>query len=440
MNSFVSDIDRRHIWHPFTQEKIENLPTLIVRGQGSYLYDDHGKGYLDLISSWWVNLHGHSHPSISQAIFKQAQTLDHVLFAGFTHEPAAQLVSSLCQRLPSDLAKFFFSDNGSTAVEVAMKMAYQFWHNTGHTRRKLFLSFEGGYHGDTLGAMSVGKTSGFYVPFQDLLIDVLAIPYPHTWDGDDQVFEKETNALHVLEDILEKHGEQVAAIIVEPLVQGASGMRMIRAPFLKKCLEKVRSYGIFVIFDEVMTGFGRTGTLFALEQVGFIPDMLCLSKGLTGGILPLALTITTNKIYEAFLGDTFQKAFAHGHSYTAHPLGCAAGVASLSLMTNAVFQHISAIETMHKRCLKALQNTFPSVVKAPRILGDIAAFNLGSTEAIYAHSMVKSLKQLFWNRGLLLRPLGNTVYLMPPYSIQLDELENAYEKIHEIISCNLKDF
>jgi adenosylmethionine-8-amino-7-oxononanoate aminotransferase len=425
----ISERDKKIIWHPFTQEKTATEVISIKKAEGCYLYDENDKAYFDLISSWWVNIHGHAHSEIAKSIYEQAKNLEHVIFAGFTHEPAVSLCESLQSLLPSDLCRFFFSDNGSTAVEVALKMAYQYWRNVGTKEKMMFLSLDGGYHGDTFGAMSVGATSGFHHQFKDLLFSVLSIPYPDTWDGDNKVESKEQNAITVLERYLHDHHHKIAAIILEPLIQGASGMRICRPEFIKTIIEQVRQYNILVIFDEVMTGFGRTGTYFALEQLEITPDFLCISKGITGGFLPLALTITNNKIYEAFLGDDFNTAFAHGHSYTANPLACSAAITSLRLLKGFDCQRsIKNLNEMHKIRMNRLKLECPSVEKT-RVLGTIAAFDIKN----FRHLM-PSLKQRFFEQGMLLRPLGNTVYLLPPYCIKNEEVELVYSKIINIIN------
>lgn len=422
----LSKRDKKIIWHPFTQEHTAGLPLAISRAKGSYLYDEHGKAYLDLISSWWVNLHGHGNEQIAKSIFEQAMQLEHVIFAGFTHAPAVELCEALKKCLPAMLERFFFSDNGSTCVEAALKMAYQYWHNLeGKASRNLFLCFDGGYHGDTFGAMSAGR-SHFHGKFEQLFFKSIAIPFPATFENDHDVESKEQNALDALDEQLTKFGEQAAAIIVESLVQGASGMRMCRPSFLKAVIEKVRQYGILVIFDEVMTGFGRTGTLFALDQVDAVPDFLCLSKGITGGFLPLALTVTTNQIYSAFWSDQWDKAFAHGHSYTANPLACRAAITSLQLLLGSETQvAITAINVAHKAGLKYLaQRT--GAAKNFRVLGTIAAFEI--------ENISPNFKATCLNEGMLIRPLGNAVYLLPPYSTTALELKDSYEKLSKIIT------
>lgn len=421
----LSERDNKIIWHPFTQAKTAGRVIPIKRASGAYIYDENDKRYLDLISSWWVNIHGHGNKRIAESIYEQSMKLEHVIFAGFTHEPAVKLCEGLQKILPDSLCKFFFSDNGSTAVEVAIKMAYQYWKNVGKSEKKIFLSFDGGYHGDTFGAMAVGAKSGFHDQFKDLFFTVLSVPYPDTWGGDDEVAEKELNAIKVLEEYLDQYGDNIAAIVLEPLIQGASGMRIARPEFIRKVIDIVRSFGILVIFDEVMTGFGRTGTFFALEQIGITPDFLCLSKGITGGFLPLALTVTTLDIYNAFLGNDFKVAFAHGHSYTANPIACAAAVTSLELLLEAK-DSIDTINSLHVDGLDLLR----SVVTRTRSIGTIAAFDV-------RQDIIPHLKIRFLDAGLLLRPLGSTIYLLPPYCISDDDLKQAYRTIFEIVDTTL---
>jgi adenosylmethionine-8-amino-7-oxononanoate aminotransferase len=424
--------DRQLIWHPLTQHQIHPESLFIQSGQGAYLSDETGKTYLDLISSWWVNLHGHGHPKIAQAIYEQAQQLEQVIFAGFTHEPAIKLCEQLQTILSPSLKRFFFSDNGSTAVEVALKMAYQYWRNQGNDKRTLFLSFEGDYHGDTFGAMSVGKESGYYEPFRPLLFDVKWIPFPETWPNDPDQSLKEDQAFQALELILHSYSSQIAAWITEPLVQGASGMRFARPAFFQKVYDRLKQEDIVIIFDEVMTGFGRTGSLFAWEQIERIPDILCLSKGLTGGFLPLALTITQEPIYEAFLDDQISRAFLHSHSYTANPIGCAAALASLELLLKPECSHQrTQIHKTHQKGLQNLQESLPGFF-AHRALGTLAAFNR-IPRPQNDRSWGLSLRKTFAEQGLLLRPLGDVIYLMPPYCLSTSELEAAYATLQRVL-------
>ena len=421
-------LDRAHIWHPFTQELTAPDPLLIASARGAVLRTAEGRELLDLISSWWVNLHGHAHPHMVAAIAAQAAKLEQVIFAGFTHEPAVRLATALAQRLPGELSRVFFSDDGSTAVEVALKLAIQYQANRGQATRNRLLCFEGGYHGDTVGAMSVGASSGFFDVFRDLLFPVHALPYPATWEGDAAVEEKERHALDALDAYLEQHGAETAALIMEPLVQGAGGMRMCRPVFVQALAQRLRAADILLIFDEVMTGFGRTGTLFAAERAGVTPDLICLSKGLTGGYLPMSVTVCTPDIYQAFLDEDFAKAFTHGHSFTANPLACAAALASLELFDQeSSLARIQAMETLHRQ-------RFAELAQHPqaqhwRVTGSIAALDIAATDSGYGSAVGPWLKDFYRTRGLLLRPLGNVVYLLPPYCIDDAQLETAYQGI-----------
>jgi adenosylmethionine-8-amino-7-oxononanoate aminotransferase len=426
MNS-ITQRDKNIIWHPFTQEKTTKSLIAITKGSKSYVYDQNNKAYLDLISSWWVNLHGHGHPKIAESIYQQAIQLEHIIFAGFTHEPAVTLCERLQALLPVNLARFFFSDNGSTAVEVALKMSYQYWRNQGQGQRNLFLSFEGGYHGDTFGAMAVGKKSGFHDVFKELFFQVISIPYPATWQEDDSVELKEKEALKILDFHLAKHHQQINAIILEPLIQGAGGMRMCRSIFIKQVVERVRKHDILVIFDEVMTGFYRTGSMFALEQASISPDFLCLSKGITAGFLPLALTVTTQRVYDAFLHDEQSWAFAHGHSYTANPIACAAAIASLDILGDLkTIDAIRMLNQVQTEGIAYLKKRCKNIGKT-RVLGTIAAFEIQDA------SDLEQLKMTFLTKGLLIRPLGKVVYLMPPYSTESCDLQRAYQDIANVI-------
>lgn len=441
----ILELDQRHIWHPFTQAQTVAPPIAIARGEGAYLYDTQGKAYCDLISSWWVNLHGHAHPAIAEAIAQQARTLEHVLFAGFTHAPAAQLAEALMQVLPKTLDRIFFSDNGSTATEIALKMSYQYWYNQGQKERTLFLAFEGAYHGDTFGAMAAGRTSNFFNPFQPFLFETRTLPYPSTWHADADVATKETHALQRLDEILAQEGTRIAALILEPLIQGASGMRFARPQFIRAVIERVRALHIPVIFDEVMTGFGRTGKMFAFEHIGsttefsdVAPDILCLSKGLTGGFLPMAVTVTTSRIHDAFLGEHFSRAFAHGHSYTANPLGCAAALASLKLFdSEQTLKKIAVLAQIHQAELQKLAQH--PLVHCTRTLGHIAAFNLASMTVEYGAQIGRTVQQQCLAAGLIVRPLGNVVYLLPPYCLTPETLQQTYATLTQILEHCLKN-
>lgn len=420
--------DKNHIWHPFTQALGAKDPLFIDKAKGSYLYDEKGTAYLDLISSWWVSCHGHAHPQIAKAIFKQAKTLEQVIFAGFTHKPACLVCQKLLSVLPPSLSRFFFSDNGSTAVEVALKMAYQFFFNKNEPQRKIFLHFEGGYHGDTFGAMSVGKTSGFYKPFETFFFKTLSIPFPETWLDDEDIEAKETDALNVLQSHLKNYGHDICAFIMEVCVQGASGMKMARPSFFTKLCAILKEHGIFLIFDEVMTGFYRTGKLFAFEHIPVTPDFLCLSKALSGGFLPLSLTVTSEEVFRAFQSQDKEATFLHGHSFTANPLGCMAAVKSLELFQNPQVQSkVLQIEKEHKKGIALLLKT--GKIKKANVMGTIARFKLNDT------SCVNVIKEKMEAEGFIIRPLKGVIYLLPPYVISIKDLKRTYKTLLNILNA-----
>jgi adenosylmethionine-8-amino-7-oxononanoate aminotransferase len=352
-----------------------------------------------------------------------------VIFAGFTHEPAEQLATELTAILPGSLSRVFFSDDGSTSVEVALKIARQYWANLGEDRPS-FLAFDGAYHGDTFGAMSAGDRSTFSAPFSDLLFDVERLPFPPTWIGDEEVEAKEEAILSQLDARLEAEPGRFAALIAEPLVQGAGGMRVCREEFLRGLQGILLRHRVLLILDEVMTGFGRTGELFAADRAGVEPDMICLAKGLTGGFLPMAVTAVTEEVFEAFASPHPEKTFWHGHSYTANPLGCAAALASLELLreNEAAFR---TIEPHHRSFLARLPRKRTT---RPRVMGTIAAFDLKvEGESGYFNEIGRELRIRAMDRGLLLRPLGNTVYLMPPYSLTEEERETMYTSLLALV-------
>lgn len=418
-----------NVWYPFTTIAGMATPLKVVRGRGMHVVLEDGRELLDCISSWWVNLYGHGHPRIADAIYAQALELEHVIFAGFTHEPAERLAASLADMLPGDLSRVFFSDDGSTAVEVALKMAYQYWTNLGE-RRPTFIAFEGAYHGDTVGAMSVGAESPFTGVFGDLLFGIERLPFPETWIGDEGCEERERAVLQSLRDRLADEDRPVAGVIAEPLIQGAGGMRMCRTEFLQSLRRVTEDAGTLLILDEVMTGFGRTGARFACERADVAPDLICLSKGLTGGFLPMAVTVASERVYEAFVSDEAEKTFWHGHSYTANPLGCAAAIASLELLAEneSVFR---GMEAHHRDFLARLD---PALTERPRTTGTIAAFDLRTDgTGDYFDGIGHEIKRRSHEKGLLLRPLGNTIYLMPPYCMTADERAEIYEKVLELV-------
>lgn len=431
----MSEFDRQYIWHPFTQEKTAPLNINIVKGKEAYLWDENGKQYIDLVSSWWTSCHGHCNEEIAKAIYEQSLKLEHLIFANLTHEPAVNLVKSLQKVLHKDLTRFFFSDNGSTAIEIALKMTYQYWKNLGNNNRNLFITLEGNYHGDTIGAMSLGKSTDFYEPFKNLMIEVEHLTCPATWWNDEDIESKEEQVIKDTKQLLEEKGDKICAFFLESLVQGAYGMRMIRPSFVNKLCNLFRSYSIPVIFDEVMTGFGRTGTMFSYEQCDFVPDIICLSKALTGGFLPMALTITKEYIYQEFYNNNIDKAFLHGHSYTANPLACIAGVKSLELFEKYnVLDKINKINNIHNEELEKLQEY--DFLEKFRTIGLISAFDIKNNKG-YGSDFSNNLKKKFFDNGLIVRPLGNTIYLLPPYVIKEEDLRDSYSKIINIIKESL---
>ncbi len=429
----MSDIlkkDKEFVWHPFTQHATERDPIVITSAKGASLYDEAGNEMLDMISSWWTCIHGHAHPKLNAALAAQAQAVPHVMFSGFTHAPGAELSEKLAQRLPGDLNRTFFSDNGSTAVEISLKIAYQYWKNADEHGRTKFLAFDGGYHGETLGAMSVGRGCGFFKLFEDLMCSIESVPYAHTWDGDTDIERKEEEALAALKNKLSVHKHEIAAMIVEPLMQGAGGMRFCRPQFMKQVTDLVQAEGILVIYDEVAVGFGRSGSLFACEKIGVVPDMVCLSKGLTAGYLPMAVTVAAQRVFERFLDQDPAKMFLHSHTFCGNPLACAVALESLNLFEEEkTLERIAHIEARHREQLPHLQ-AHPSAAQA-RVMGSVLAFNLRGLDDAFKSIESVTLRDWFWERGLNIRPLGNVVYLMPPYCIADEQLDRAYAGLFE---------
>ena len=412
--------DRDLIWHPYTQMQNAAPPIPIVRGEGVYLIAEDGKKYIDAVSSWWVNIHGHSHPYIAQKVAEQLNRLEHVIFAGFTHPGAIELAERLIDILPSGQSKVFYSDNGSTAVEVAMKMCFQYWSNLGNPKTKV-LAFNNSYHGDTFGAMAVSSRSAFTRPFEKLLFDVEFIDLP------------DAGNIEQLKAHISGISSDLAAFIFEPLVQGAGGMQMYEARYLDELILHCRQNGILTIADEVMTGFGRTGKLFASDHLSEQADLMCFSKGLTGGTMALGLTTCTSDIYNAFLSDDKLKTLFHGHSFTANPVACSAALASLDLLLDKeTLKNIERITQSHQEFLNKIKN-HPRL-KNIRQTGTILALEWESTgETSYFNNLRDNLYNFFLDQGIILRPLGNIVYVLPPYCINTEQLNYVYLKIEEAL-------
>jgi adenosylmethionine-8-amino-7-oxononanoate aminotransferase len=413
--------DRACVWHPYTQMLTAPPPLPIVRGEGVYLYTEDGRRILDGISSWWVNIHGHSHPKLNEALAAQAGRLEHVMFAGCTHPPAVELAERLVSVLPAPLTRVFYSDNGSTAVEVALKLACQFWVNRGEPSRHVFVALHHAYHGDTVGAMSVSENSIFTRPFASMLFPVERVP-----------------ALGGLERVLNEHAGEVAAVVVEPMLQGAGGMIVWPAEGLAEVRRLCDRAGTLMIADEVLTGFGRTGRLFACEHAHVSPDIICLSKALTAGYLPLGATVTTDAVYGTFMSEDRTRTFFHGHSFTANPLACAVGIASLELIEETrALERVRALEDQLRRGLGSLRTL--ACVSDVRVIGGVGIVELvtdpsHTTTGGYLDSIGPRLAQAFLDRGLLLRPLGNVLYFMPPYVITEAETARVLEQIGEVLA------
>ncbi|MCP9916829.1 adenosylmethionine--8-amino-7-oxononanoate transaminase [Cyanobium sp. ATX 6F1] len=414
-----------HLWHPTTQVASADPPLRAVRGRGALLELDDGRQLIDAISSWWVTLHGHAEPSIAAAVAAQATELEQVIFANFSHPPAEQLADALSAR--SGLERLFFSDNGSTAVEVALKIAWQWWRNRGEPRRQL-IAFEGAYHGDTMGAMALGARSPFTAPFDELLFEVARAPWPATWWGDEGVEPRERLALERLEQLLET---PTAAVILEPLVQGAAGMAMVREGFLREVERRVRAAGALLIADEVLTGFGRTGALFACQRAGLTPDLIALSKGLTGGFLPMGVTLAREALHAGFIGAS-ERTFLHGHSFTANPLGCAAALASLTLL-EANPGRYERFEARHRPHLEVLAQ-HPKL-RFPRLIGTIAAIDLVLEKPGYFNPAGRIVQRRALAEGVFLRPLGQVIYLLPPLCLDDTQLEQCYGAISRALEA-----
>lgn len=417
------DRDRESIWHPFTQLVNGFEHIMVDKAEGLYLYTPEGRKIMDAISSWWVNLHGHSHPKIAKAVAEQAQKLEHVIFAGFTHEPAIVLAEKLLSILPDNQSKIFYSDNGSTANEVALKMAFQYWYNKGEKNRIKVIAFEGAYHGDTFGAMSVGDRGPFSAPFSPFLFNVEFLPMPSA--------ENEAELISKFKEYVE--GGELAAFIFEPLVLGSAGMKMYTPELLNELLQIARENNVITIADEVFTGFGRTGKNFASDYLSISPDIFCLSKGLTGGTMALGVTSCTAEIMEAYKSSDIMKTFFHGHSFTANPIACAASIASFDLlMENETQERITQISRWQKD-FKERVGKHPKVLNC-RVMGTIFAMEMKTEQASsYVNEVRHQLYPFFLKRNILLRPLGNTLYILPPYIIQQEEIEQIYTAVEEML-------
>lgn len=416
----LTERDLKVIWHPYTQMKTAAPPIGIVRGEGAGLFDEQGKKYIDAVSSWWVNIHGHAHPYIAKKVSEQLHKLEHVIFAGFTHEGAVELAERLLAILPNNQQKAFYSDNGSTAIEVAIKMCLQYWLNKGDQRTKI-MAFKNAYHGDTFGAMAVSGRSAFTAAFDSLLFEVEFIDLPNK----DNIEDLKSHISHLK--------SQLACFIFEPLIQGSAGMIMYEAEYLNQLMAHCKQENVLMIDDEVFTGFGRTGKRFACDHVQVQPDIMCFSKGLTGGTMALGLTTCTQQIYDAFLSDDKLKTLFHGHSFTANPIAIASALASLDLFLEpATAANMQRIETSHAEFAAKIKH-HPKI-KTVRQTGTIVAMEWETGDnTSYFSSLRDKLYHYFLAEGIILRPLGNVIYILPPYCITDAELGYVYSKIEQAL-------
>jgi adenosylmethionine-8-amino-7-oxononanoate aminotransferase len=418
----LSERDQKHNWHPYTQHKTAEPSVAIVKGKGVLLWDEKGKEYIDAIASWWVNPFGHSNPFIADAIYKQLTTLEHVLFGGFTHEPAVVLSEKLIEILPNNQQKLFYSDNGSTAVEVAIKVSLQYFFNKSE-KRTTIIAFENAFHGDTFAAMAASGISFFNTAFQGMLIDIVRIPVPEKG--------QEEASFHALTKTIKSHN--CAAFIFEPLVQGAAGMVMYEAEALDTLIQICQENKVLTIADEVMTGFGKTGKNFACDYLTKKPDMMCLSKALTGGTIPMSITTFTQEIFDAFYDEDINKALFHGHTFTANPTGCAAALASIALLqTQEMQDNIARINKNHLAFQKHIES-HPKI-KTTRVLGVIFALEIKTEGAAsYYGTLRNKLYNFFIENGVVLRPVGNIVYVLPPYVITDAQLRKVYQVVENAL-------
>ena len=434
---------QKHAWQPFTQMKLAPPPLFIERGSGTRLFNIEGEGIIDAIGSWWVNIHGHVHPTLNAALGKQAEKIEHVIYAGLAHAPAVELAQQLSDSTEEQLPRVFYSDNGSTAVEIALKMAYQYFWNRGEERRE-FISLGGAYHGDTFGAMSVGARGIFHEAFAPLLFDCHSLPLPQC--PFERLYEEESAlqaveaVIRAFEELIKKRGKKICALILEPIIQGASAAFNIYPPILLKKIHGLcKEAGILLIADEVFTGCGRTGLFYASQMAGIWPDIMTLSKGLAAGYLPFAATLASEEIYRGFYSDERKHSLFHGHSMTANPLGCAIALTSLNLLKEEnKLEKVLLIEKWHKRLQGELKaQPLYKKIKECRFLGSVGVIELDSKNT-YTSDFGWRVMQRAIEEGVLIRPLGNIVYFTPPYCIEEKELEEVYAVSEKVLHEELK--
>jgi len=426
------------IWHPFTNGALDPAPLLVRKAEGVYLYTADGRKIVDAISSWWVNLHGHANPRIGEAIAQQAKKLEHVIVAGFSHEAAEELAVRLRKWAPRELTYMFFSDDGSTAVEVALKMAVQYFQNLSRPGKTEIVALAHGYHGDTAGAMSVSDESPFTAPFQSMRYNVHRVHSAYCYRCPVGLKRESCHieCTNQLEELLKQRGEHIACVIVEPLLQGAGGMIVHPVEFLQRVRALCTKYDVLLIADEVLTGFGRTGKMFACDLANVVPDLMCVSKGITGGFMTMGVTLSTDRVESAFRSENRMHTFYHGHSYTGNALACAAANANLQIFEDeAVFDRIATIARIHGERLSHLAEMHQ--VGEVRQIGTMGAVELVANDAGYLSALRSKLYGFFLQHGVLLRPLGNVVYVLPPYVIEPEELHHVYDVITEAIETLL---
>ena len=428
--------DKKYVWHPFTQMKDyeTDSPIIIDRGEGIYIWDLEGNKYIDAISSWWVNTLGHSHPRLNEALKKQVEKIEHVLLAGFSHKPAIELAEKLIQITPEKLTKVFYSDNGSTAVEVALKMAYQYWLQSGHPKKNKFVALKNSYHGDTMGAVSVGGVDVYFKLYKGMMFDIhqAESPYCYRCPMGKTRPDCDIECLSSIENIFKEHGEEIAGIIVEPLVQAAGGMIMYPAEYLKRLRTLCDKYNVLLIHDEVAMGFGRTGKMFAFEHAGITPDLVCLAKGITAGYLPLSVTLATDEIYSAFYDDyETLKTFFHGHSFTGNPLAASVAVENLKILEEEkIIESIQPkIEALRKNLEKFREFDCVGDIRQTGMIGAVEIVKDKATKEPYKFEerIGSKIYKEALKRGAILRPLGSVIYFMPPYVITEEEIEKMVD-------------
>jgi adenosylmethionine-8-amino-7-oxononanoate aminotransferase len=428
------ELDKRRVWHPYTPMKqyiAETEPLVIERAEGAHIFDVDGKAYLDANASWWVALLGHRHPRLVQVLREQSERMCHVALAGITHEPAARLADELCAVAPQGLEHVFFSDNGSTAVEAALKLALQFWHNEGRPERQRFVALEGAFHGDTLGATGLGGVEVFRRPFANVVLECDHVPVPPL-DAADEAYGQ---AFEAVEQLMDRDGDAIAAMVVEPLIQGAAGMRVYGGDYLKHLRALCDRHNVLLIADEVFTGYGRTGTMWACEQAGVAPDILCTAKGLSGGVLPMGATLATDRVFEAFYGEP-DRAFYYGHTYCGHPLGAAVAREVLAIYRDE--QIIEKAAPKARRIARAFEQLgqHPGV-KSWRALGMVGALDLAGEGGYLAKGGWRVFEEAR-RRGAYLRPLGDVVYVAPPLNIGDDDLDELLAIVGESLRAALQ--